>query len=81
MDEDLIEDLVEGLEMLVSDSPLRVRDELEKVIEELKNVSDNNDLLKIQDKLETISNMQNIDSFSRNVIMDAITSIERIVNS
>ena len=80
MDKDFIEELVGGLEMLVSDSPLRVREELEKVIQELKNVSNNNDLLKIQDELERISNMPNIDSFSRNVIMDAITSIERIVN-
>ena len=80
MDEDIIGELIESLEMLINDSPLRVKEELEKVIEELKEASDNNDLLKIQDELETISSMPNIDPFSRNVIMDAVTSIERIVN-
>lgn len=76
-----IGDLADILEMLLDDLPAKIRDELEVVIENLGSATGIEDLLKIQDELESISNMNNLDSFSRNEIMNVIASIELIVNS
>ncbi len=80
MDDEIIE-IVDMLELLVEDLPLKVRDEVQKVIDNLKKSSEMEMILKIRDDLESISNMSNIDSYSRNELMNAIASLETIVNN
>ena len=74
-------ELGQSLEILLEDAPSKIRDDLERVISALKVAKKNDDLLRIQDELEALSNNSNLDSFSRSEIMNAITTIETIVNS
>ncbi len=77
-------DITESLEMLTDDLPAKVKTQLLSVIEELKSLNcenpDANILMKIQDELETISNVSNLDYYTRNEIINAVTSIESIYN-
>lgn len=81
VDHDLLQEHIEALEFLVEDMPLKARDELEKVVNNLKNSPDVEKLIKIQDELETISNMNNVDSYTRNEIMNIIADLEQFINS
>ncbi len=84
MNESIIE-IIETLEMLSEDLPLKAKIQLDTVVDELKKVDmldlDVNGLMKIQDDLEMISNTSNIDSFTRNEIINAVAVIEGIYNS
>jgi uncharacterized protein (UPF0147 family) len=79
MEDELIE-IIDILEFLIVDLPVKVRSEIEEVIENLNKSTDPEMLLKIRDDLESISNMSNVDSYSRNELMNAIASLESIVN-
>lgn len=76
-----INDIIFVLEGLLEDMSLKARVQLQEVIEELKKPVDNEKLMKIQDELENFTSTANIDYFSRNEIMNIITSIESIYNS
>lgn len=79
--QDEINEMIFILEGLVEDMPLKVKIQLQEVIDELKKPVDQEKLMKIQDELEVITNLPNIDYFSRNEIMNIVTSIESIYNS
>lgn len=82
--ESQISEIIENLDTLTEDLPLKAKNQLQSVIDELNKIDssepDGNMLMKIQDDLEVISNMSNIDYFTRNEIINAITSIEAIYN-
>ena len=79
--QDEINEMIFILEGLVEDMPLKARTQLQEVIDELKKPVDQEKLMKIQDELEAITNLSNIDYFSRNEIMNIVTSIESLYNS
>lgn len=82
MDENQILEIIDILESLLEDLPFKPKEELSKVISELKKTPlENETLMKIQDDLEMISSFSTVDSFSRNEIINIITSIESIYNS
>jgi uncharacterized protein (UPF0147 family) len=76
-----LEIFAEEVESLLEDMPLKPRERLEALVKEMRNNPDVDRLIKIQDELEDISNMQNVDSYTRNEIMNVITSLEPLINS
>ena len=80
-DKQLVEEMIVNLEVLLDDLPLRAKEVLTKVILDLSGDLAVEVLMRIQDELEGICNLPNVDSFSRNEIMNVITMIESIVNS
>ena len=81
LDHESLYEHVESLEFLLEDMPLKAREELSKIIKDLKNSPDIQKLIKIQDDLETVSGMNNVDSFTRNEIMNIITLLENQINN
>ncbi len=80
MDIEILE-IIEILETLSFDEmPLKARQYIESVISELKvkNI-DSEQLIKVQDKIEQVINMGNIDSFTRNELMNIISIIETLL--
>ncbi len=79
-----IAEIIETLEPLLEDLPLKIRISFDNILHDLKQVDENNldvnRLMKIQDEMEVISNMSNLDSFTRNEIMNSIAVIESIYN-
>ena len=80
-DRDEVIELVEVLEMLLEDFPTKVRSEMESIIKAMNDANTVEEILKIQDSLEVITNTANLDNYSRNEIMNVIAAIESIVNS
>ena len=80
-DVDEVNELIDMLEVIVEDVPSKIREDLGKVIKSLKQAQTLDDLLKVQDELESLTSTHNLDSFSRSEIMNVVTSIESIVNS
>lgn len=80
MDMDILE-IIEILETLSFDEmPLKARQQIEYVILELKGKNiDTEKLLKVQDEIEHVINMGNIDSFTRNELMNIISIIETLL--
>lgn len=78
--DDLIE-MVETLEMIVEDLPLRAKEKIDDILKQLKSTPDSETLFKIQDELEIVSNMSNIDSFSRTEIINVVAGIDSLINS
>lgn len=77
-----VDQICEILEELLDELPLKAKEELEKVLDLLKKRPlDIEDLMRIQDDLEVISSIPNIDNFSRNEIINAISSLEMLSNS
>jgi uncharacterized protein (UPF0147 family) len=79
-----ISEIIATLEPLLDDLPHKVKIELEKSLNDLKKINtdnlDINMLMKIQDDFEAISNMSNVDYFTRNEIMNSVAIIESIYN-
>lgn len=74
-------EIIEILETLSFDEmPLKARQQIENVISELKvkNI-DAEKLLKVQDQIEYVINMGNLDSFTRNELMNIISIIETLL--
>ena len=80
-DVDEVNELIDMLEVIVEDVPSKIREDLGKVIKSLKQAQTLDDLLKVQDELESLTSTHNLDSFSRSEIMNVVASIESIVNS
>ena len=81
MDENISE-IVDSLEFLVDDLPSKPKQKLQEIIDSLNTLDDEfetNELMKIQDDLEVVSNMANVDSFSRNEIINVLTLIETLI--
>lgn len=75
-----LDEYVELFETLLDDFDSKPKQEGEKILKLLKSDLNTENLLKIQEDLETLTNF-NIDKYSRTVIMDLVTCIESIVNS
>jgi len=76
-----IEEIVEILEGLVDDLSSKPKLALSNVIAELKEIPDEfeiSDLMKIQEDLESVSLMANLDSFSRNEIINVLSMFETL---
>lgn len=81
VDREDLEEFIEQLEMLLDDMVSKPKEKTLEVIKNLKNSSDVESLIKIQDELESISNMSNIDSFTRNEMMNVIADLETLINN
>jgi len=80
MDVVKVVEIVEILEELLEDMPSKPREELVIAINLLKSDNLNVDiLLKVQDQLEFISNISNVDTYSRNEISNVLTELEELM--
>ncbi|MCA9496756.1 MAG: hypothetical protein KC589_07440 [Nanoarchaeota archaeon] len=79
--EDAILEIVDTLEMLLDDLPLKPKTLLSEIIAEIKAMEDfdTSEFMKIQDDLEVVSNMPCLDSFSRNEIINVLSLIETLI--
>lgn len=78
--EDLIE-MAQLLGLIIDDLPFKAKDKIESVIKKLETNPDSECLFKIQEELEIVSHMSNLDSFSRNEIMNVIAGLDGLVNN
>ena len=88
MIDDLL-DIAEILEGLTEDCSLKVKTELKNAILVLNTIIEKSEkeqeeinteeLIKVQDQLEYISNMKNVDSFVRNEIFNVLSIMETLV--
>ncbi len=74
-----IMEVVDILESLLEDTSAKVRVEIEAAISLLNSAKDAEDLLAVQDQLEIISNMSNVDSYTRNEIFNVSSLIESLL--
>ena len=76
--------IIEILESLYDDLPLKAKNELVSVVEALKKLDeeklDKDKLMAIEDNLEFISNISNIDFYTRNEIINVLSTIESLYN-
>ncbi len=75
MDQEIL-DIIEILEDLIEDVPLKSKCEFLVVIAMLKEPLDQEGLIKVQDQLELITNLSNLDSYTRNEIYNVLSIIE-----
>ena len=77
-----VEEIIGLLEMLIDeDMSSKVKTQLQIILGDLKKDSSYESLIKIQEELETISNIVNLDNYVRNELMNLIPLIESIYNS
>ena len=80
MDEDLVCEIVEVLESLIEDMPMRARVELESIIVDLKKPNLNMErVLGLQDRLEAFCGSSSIDSYSRAEIYNVLSLFENLL--
>jgi len=80
MNNEILE-IVEILEALsFDDLSLKTRQQLEQIISDLnsKNI-DKETLIRVQDQIEVVISMGNIDSFTRNELMNILSIIETLL--
>ena len=80
MEEKILE-IIETLDSLLEELPIKAKSHMEGVLKDLNTIKGQlnvNLLMKIQDDLEFITNIQNVDNYSRNEIMNAIAEIESL---
>lgn len=75
-----LDEVIYTLEMLVDDAPFKAKDQMNSTIKALKSDPKVDVLLKAQDDLENVSNVPNMDYYSRNEIMNVIAVLESIIN-
>ena len=79
MNEEIME-IAELLSDLLEDVPSKVRTEIEVAIKMLGvQEIDQEGLIKVQEQLELVSNMNNIDSYSRSEILNIISDLENML--
>ena len=74
-----IGEIAELLSDLLEDVPMKVRTEIEIAIGMLKGELDQEGVIKVQDQLELVSNMTNVDSYTRNEILNIISDLENML--
>lgn len=74
-----IDEIIEILESLLDDVLHKAKIELQIVIDKLKNYNEVEDLIQAQEHLELISNMSNVDSFTRSEIYNILSIIEGLI--
>ena len=80
MDDMKVCEIVDVLEGLVDDMPVKPREELLRAIDLLKKMNgDVEILLRAQDQLEHVSSIPNIDTFSRSEISNILAEIEELM--
>jgi len=79
VEQDIVDEIVETLEMLLDDMALKPKIRLNEIIENLKGSLDLEKVLKIQDDLEHFSNTANIDSYTRNEIMNVLSLFDNLI--
>jgi hypothetical protein len=77
--EDEILDIVEILESLFEDISYKAKADLEVAIAMLKKPLDQEGLIKVQDQLEMVTSVSNLDSYTRNEIMNVLSIIESLI--
>lgn len=75
MNEEICE-IAELLTDLLGDVPSKVRVEIEVAIKMLERELDQEGVISLQEQLEVISNMSNIDSYTRSEILNIISDLE-----
>jgi len=79
-----IDEIIDILEMLLDDLPLKVKQDIDSVIGELRKLDrenpDTEKLMHIEDSLELLSTSPNIDSYARYEIINVLTTIEAMYN-
>lgn len=81
MDGEQLEEILEVLESLdVDELPVKAKEVFLSVIGKLRKIPhlDREELFKVQDDLELLSSMPNIDSYTRNEIMNVLSTLEGI---
>lgn len=79
IEQDLVNEIVEILETLTDDIPLRARNQLSEIIIGLKKPLTLETVLKIQDELEFFSNNSSIDSYTRNEVFNVLSMFETLI--
>jgi uncharacterized protein (UPF0147 family) len=74
-----ISEIVELLNSLLEDAPYKAKAEIQIAINMFTDELTQEDLIKIQDQLELISNISNIDSYTRNEIYNILSIIEGLI--
>lgn len=79
MSDESIVEIIDTLESLLDDMPLKARVQLSEIINELNSQLNLEKILKIRDDLESFSNNSNIDSFTRNEIFNILSLFESLI--
>lgn len=76
-----LSEIVDTLEMLLEDLPSKPKVKLQEIIEEFSSLEEvePSRIMKIQDDLELLSTSSNLDSFSRNEIINVLSLIETLL--
>lgn len=81
---DMVDEFIESIEMLIEeeDLPSKVKASLDETLTNLNSEDISVEIiLKVQDELEVISNMNNLSDFCRNELINIIASIETMINA
>ncbi|NQZ85584.1 MAG: hypothetical protein HRU03_07730 [Nanoarchaeales archaeon] len=78
-----IEEISEIITMLIEEEDLssKIETALKAVLVQVNPNIDSGELLKIQDDLEHVSNMNNLNEFCRTELMNLVADIDSIINS
>lgn len=82
-EQDQIEELSEIITMLIEEEDLssKIETALKAISEQVSPEISVEGLLKVQDELEHVSNMNNLNEFCRTELMNLVAQIDLIVNS
>ncbi len=76
---EIIEEIIETLEMLKEDMPLKAKQETDEIIKMLRNTNlTDKEIVEIQERIEELSNL-NIDSFTRNELLNIESLLENLI--
>lgn len=83
LDETIIGEISETLEMLIEEEDLssKIETSLTNVSKQIKPNLGAEGILKVQDELENISNMNNLNNFCRTELINLVALIESAINS
>jgi len=78
-----VQELTDSLSMLIEEEDLsaKIRINLSTILTQLNSNVDVEGMLKVQDDLENISNMNNLTDFCRNELINIISLIDTMINS
>ena len=79
MDKDELDFIKESLENLLDEFSIKPKEKLKEVLK-MFNVENKSDLIKIQNHLEELCDMD-IDSFTRTEILNLISDLENLINN
>ncbi|MFW6026281.1 MAG: hypothetical protein ACOC16_00495 [Nanoarchaeota archaeon] len=71
-----VKEIIEILTNLIEDAPFKAKLQIEIIIKMFDNELTQDNLIKIQDNLEYLSNIPSIDSYTRNEVYNILSIIE-----